>query len=78
MIRFIIFVFLIYLIYKIIHQSKRMTSGKKETPSTTSEDLVEDPCCHKYVPMSQAYMKEIDGKKIYFCSRECSDQYQSK
>lgn len=78
MIRYIIFAFLIYLIYKIVTKSKRMMNGKNETSSKTSEDLVEDPFCHKYVPMSQAYMKEIHGKKVYFCSQECFEKYQSK
>lgn len=35
------------------------------------EDLVEDPFCHSYLPQSQAYQAEIDGRTVYFCSEKC-------
>ncbi|MEN6420929.1 MAG: YHS domain-containing protein [Smithella sp.] len=36
---------------------------------------MEDPVCHTYVPVSQAYKKEISGKHYYFCSKQCSEKY---
>jgi YHS domain-containing protein len=39
------------------------------------EDLVQDPFCKTYVPKSQAYVKEIDGKPHYFCGKECFEKY---
>jgi YHS domain-containing protein len=43
-------------------------------PSKT-EDLVEDPCCHTYLPLSQAYKADIDGKTVYFCSETCYENF---
>jgi YHS domain-containing protein len=77
-IRLIIFIFFVYLIYKIIKMAGHRKEGEETKASSVSEDLVEDPFCHKYVPISQAHVKEINGKKHYFCSWECFDKYQSK
>ena len=54
---------------KIINLNHRRLSG---------EDLVEDPVCHTYVPLSQAIKKEISGKNYYFCSKQCSEKYLSE
>lgn len=76
--RFIIFFVLIYLLYKIIKAVNRKTSERVKSTSNSGEDLVEDPCCHTYIPLSQAYKKEISGKDYYFCSKQCSDQFTMK
>ena len=39
------------------------------------EDLVEDPYCHTYVPLSSAYKVSLDGKTAYFCSQKCFEMY---
>ena len=80
LIRFIIFFVLIYLFYKIVQsfrqaKSARMNNGQFKSTSAAREDLVEDPACHTYVPLSQAYKKEIAGKNYYFCSKECGEGY---
>ena len=80
MIRLFVFIILIYFLYKIINvvtQSKSAENKIFQFKSTSSggEDLVEDPNCHTYVPISQAYKKEISGKDYYFCSKQCSDKY---
>ena len=80
LIRFIIFSVLIYLFYRIIKYFRQMKSIRmnaspiKVTPSG-GEDLVQDPVCHTYIPVSQSYKKEIAGKTYYFCSKECLDHY---
>jgi YHS domain-containing protein len=80
LIRFLIFFILIYVIYKIIRtirQEKPFAVENKHSKTTVAsgEDLVEDPCCHTYIPISQAHRKEIAGKEHYFCSKECSEKY---
>jgi YHS domain-containing protein len=80
LIRLFVFIILIYFLYKIINvvtQSKSAENKIFQFKSTSSEgeDLVEDPNCHTYVPISQAYKKEISGKDYYFCSKRCSDKY---
>ena len=77
--KLIIGVIVIYFLFKLIR--KRSSSiGAKSNPaeirtSEQGEELVEDPQCHAYVPMSQAVVTEIDGKKVYFCSRKCLEQF---
>ncbi len=84
LIRLIIILLLIYLTYSIIKSLSRSKSDKKISPNkfkstpVPGEDLVEDPVCHIYVPVSQAYTKEIAGKIHYFCSKECYEAYVKK
>ena len=80
LIRFLIFFILFYVFYKIIkaiRQEKPFTVQNDNNKTTTAlgEELVEDPYCHTYIPISQACRKEIAGKEHYFCSKECSEKY---
>jgi len=42
------------------------------------EDLVMDPYCNTYVPVSDAYKASINGKTAYFCSEECFNKYKAE
>lgn len=72
-----------YLLYRIARwlflppskPAEPIPSGQR--PAIT-EDLVEDPCCHAYLPVSQAYQASIDGKTQYFCSEKCYRSYVQK
>jgi uncharacterized protein len=80
LIRFLIFFILLYVIYKTIRtirQEKPFAgqSNQRKTTAVLGEELVEDPYCHTYIPISQACRKVIVGKEHYFCSKECSDEY---
>jgi YHS domain-containing protein len=82
MFRFFIFITLIYLLYKVIKTVGELKQAKNENyqfkaSSVGGEDLVEDPVCHTYVPLSQAFKKEISGNDYYFCSKQCSEKYES-
>lgn len=82
-VRLLLFLLLIYLLYKIFRSFKQLKpSGneyeKYKTDVKEGEDLVEDLCCHTYVPISQAFKKEISGKNYYFCSKQCSDKYEAE
>jgi YHS domain-containing protein len=74
---FLILVFLLYRLIKSIRQNKvaRSDSSKVFSSSTSGEDLVEDPSCHTYIPISQAYKKEILGTTHCFCSEQCYEKY---
>jgi len=83
LIRFLVFFILLYVIYKIIkiiRQEKpfAVKSNHYKTTAAAGEELVEDPYCHTYIPISQACRKEIAGKEHYFCSKECSEKYIGK
>lgn len=80
LIRFLIFLIAGYVIYRIIKSIQRgktivVRNDYNKTTAASGEELVEDPCCHTYIPISQAYRKEIAGRGHYFCSKECSEKY---
>lgn len=79
--RFLLILFIVYLAYQFL---KGLLSGKGEPPqqktnirrpAANGEDLVEDPHCHTYVPISDACKTNIDGKTIYFCCKKCQEAY---
>lgn len=51
-------------------QSQRRDSG-------ADEEMVLDPVCKSYVPISSAVRLDIDGRTEYFCSAECVERYSS-
>jgi YHS domain-containing protein len=57
---------------------KSQDMPRHQVPAAPGEDLVEDPYCHIYVPMSQAHKATIDGQVLYFCSEMCSEKYISE
>ena len=80
--RFVVFIILIYLMYRIIKSIGQTKPVKNENYQFKAspvgvEDLIEDPVCHTYVPLSQAFRKEISGNDYYFCSKQCSEKYVS-
>ena len=80
-IRILIFAALVYLVFRLarglmkgIARSKDRSGG---VPPDKIEDLVEDPQCRRFVPLSEALKADLDGKTLYFCSRECLEKYRS-
>ena len=76
-----------FLIFYLLYRAARMlffpAGGKSDRPPTfreaiSGEDLVEDPYCHTYVPLSNAYKVSIKGRTVHFCSRECFERYRSE
>ncbi|MDO9558544.1 MAG: hypothetical protein Q7I89_02535 [Syntrophales bacterium] len=82
-VRFLAAIVIFYLLYRIarwLFLSSARTSEpipNRQRPAIT-EDLVEDPCCHAYLPASQAYQASIEGKTEYFCSEKCYRNYIQK
>jgi YHS domain-containing protein len=79
-IRFILFLIILYLLYCLAKGILRINSKSSKRVSerpTQGEDLVEDPICHTYVPISEAFELMMGNKTVYFCSRECSEKYKS-
>ena len=84
LIRLAILCFIIYLVYRLAKWiimapgiKGRDVSGH-QVAAAPGEDLVEDPHCHIYVPMSQAHKETIDGQDLYFCSETCLEKYTSE
>ena len=74
-IKLIISIIIIYLLYKVVSGWKAVTGPSKKNLPAAGEDLVEDPLCHTYVPVSHACRVSIEGKTLYFCSQKCLDKY---
>ncbi len=80
--RFIIIVLIAYILYHFLkdllgprrkQEYQQQPLQKRQT--TGGEDLVEDPNCHTYIPLSDAYKASAYGKIYYFCSRKCIDEF---
>jgi YHS domain-containing protein len=54
--------------------SREITAAKplKDT------EAFQDPVCGVYVSAEDAVVGRLEGEKVYFCSRECLDNYQEK
>lgn len=44
-------------------------------PRPKAEEMVLDPVCGSYVPISSAIAATDGGKTVYFCSEECRDRF---
>ncbi len=78
MLRLIIGIIVLYVLYKVIKGWKAVQGPSRKNLPVTGEDLVEDPLCHAYVPVSDACRISIDGKNLYFCSQKCLDEYRGQ
>lgn len=76
--RLIIGIVVVYLLYKLIKGWKAIQGPSGKNIPVTGEDLVEDPFCHAYVPISDACRISINGKNLYFCSQKCLDEYRGQ
>ena len=79
--RFIIIMLLTYVAYKFLKglfiskgPQQRHVPGQPGLRAS-GEDLVEDPYCHTYIPLSNALITSVQGKTVYFCSKKCKEQY---
>lgn len=77
MYRLIVILILLGILYWMVKRAffppKRRAGGSQEI----GEEMIQDPVCGCYIPKSQAFTLSHQGKKLYFCSRECSQKYQS-
>lgn len=39
------------------------------------DEMVQDPCCGVYVPMSRAVTVNSGGRTLHFCSEDCARKY---
>jgi YHS domain-containing protein len=73
-VRFLIWLLLGYLVY-------RMVRGKKQAeipPGDRPTDTHQDPVCGVYLSEADAVVGTLNGKKFYFCSRACLEQFQKQ
>jgi len=82
MFRFIVIGIVLILAYlllkKFLFPSRRVDDRRRDDRRIKGEDLLEDPQCHTYIPVSEAYRVSADGKTLYFCSKECYRKFREK
>jgi YHS domain-containing protein len=51
--------------------------GNPQKPERTpvGDDMVQDPVCKVYVPVSRSVERRVDGRTVYFCSDDCASRY---
>ncbi|MBM3300537.1 MAG: YHS domain-containing protein [Deltaproteobacteria bacterium] len=62
-------------VYRSLTSLNYSQAQEGQESARTIDDMVKDPVCGVYVPYSQAFTAEHDGRTVYFCSRECRDKY---
>ena len=78
MIRLIIYFAIIYFAINLIKALISPKINGKSRNNNSGEDMVEDPNCRTFIPKSSALEKKSGGEKLYFCSKECWQQYKDK
>lgn len=65
-----------------VEQGRRQAPGKnanadadKSVQTDPGEEMVLDPVCSSYVPLSVAVKKGIGANTVYFCSKECMEKH---
>jgi YHS domain-containing protein len=69
--KFLLWILLIYVVYRIVR-------GKKELPrreENPAEETHRDPVCGVYVAAADAVVGNLEGKRLYFCSRHCLERF---
>lgn len=66
------------LLKKFLFPSGRIADRRRDERKIRGENLVEDPQCHIYVPVSEAYRVSMEGKTLYFCSKECYRKFRER
>jgi uncharacterized protein len=82
MLRLLLLAIIIYFGYRLF-KGYFLQIPKKGTDISTArsrrgEEMVLDPQCGTYVPRSDALEGHTDGKKYYFCSKECRKTWQDR
>ncbi len=76
-IRVLIAALAIYLLFRIARGLfLKGSAARQEMPKRRQgEDMVEDPYCHVFIPISESYSATVEGNTRHFCSRECYEKF---
>jgi YHS domain-containing protein len=76
---------ILFLILRAVLKSVWGTAHSSVTPRGSGDapvpdrggDLKKDPVCGTYVAVSASVTKMVDGRAVYFCSKDCRDKYRA-
>ena len=85
--RLLILVGIIYFVYRLWKSYFRSgglfqnTASQKPVSGQTNREIddvmVKDPYCEVYFPKRKGVHLKVNGKDLYFCSKECKHKYLS-
>jgi uncharacterized protein len=80
MIKFLILFCVAFLLYRSLRSWIFQDSAKKKTVSGKAtgqidDVMIKDPYCEAYFPKRNAVHVNVKGQDLYFCSKECRDNY---
>ena len=71
-----LFLALVYLVKALLLPKRRPPHvSRKRDDTAVTEEMVQDPFCHTYLPRSQAIRRKIRGQEHYFCSPGCLEKF---
>ena len=78
--RLLFFAALIYLGYRVfkwwlLPGTDANPRVHQEVAGQIDDVMIKDPYCQVYFPKREGIELVIDGKPLYFCSKECRDKY---
>lgn len=79
LIRWLIWVLIVYIGYRVIKSLLSSAGGRsKGDDNGRGEATEQDPVCGVYVDRQDAVIGVLDGKRHYFCSMDCLDKFRDQ
>jgi len=78
--RLLIFLGLLYLLYRVVKswlapQNTTRTTAYRQKTAEIDDVMVKDPFCEVYFPKKDAIRITHAGRELFFCSTRCRDKY---
>lgn len=80
MFQLILLAAIVYILFRWLRGGARVPERPKPggAPGGPVEEMVQDPACGTWVPLSQALAARRGNETFHFCSPECRDKYLKK
>jgi YHS domain-containing protein len=76
--RILIWLFIGYCLYVFFKGRSRKQVTPGAPPRGEETETHKDPVCGVYVARDDAVVGNLEGNKIYFCSRDCLEKFQEQ
>ena len=78
MMRLLIWLLIGYGVYLLLRGRAKKEIAPKPQAGRDETESYQDPVCGMYVAREDALVGTVEGKRIYFCSMKCLDQYREQ
>ena len=69
---------LILILIAVISLVRWYLQAPRKEAEALSTEMVQDPNCETYFPMTEAVTATIAGREHFFCSERCANEYRNK